>query len=78
MRHRRAYWAGRAIAALCVTVIFGAAFYYVSRGDRELIDCIFSVVTATTVGYGDFSPANPAERAVVSCYCLFSTGVVAW
>eukprot|EP01043_Picozoa_sp_COSAG02_P071586 COSAG02_NODE_13139_length_1440_cov_1.246831_1_plen_347_part_00 len=76
---RRAFRATRAVAVLLVTVTAGAAFYWNARNDREVVDCVyFAVVTATTVGYGDFQPASDGERAGAAVYCLVSTAVVAW
>lgn len=79
MSSHRAFRATKAVAVLLVTVIAGATFYWSARNDRELVDCVyFAVVTATTVGYGDFQPASDGERAGAAVYCLVSTAVVAW
>lgn len=76
---RRAFRATRAVVVLTVTIAAGATFYWNARHDREIIDCVyFAVVTATTVGYGDFQPMSDGERAGAAVYCFVSTGVVAW
>ena len=38
-----------------------------------MLDCFyFALVTATTVGYGDFQPDTVEERAFATVYVLFS------
>eukprot|EP01043_Picozoa_sp_COSAG02_P002416 COSAG02_NODE_55_length_43887_cov_30.660364_37_plen_259_part_00 len=76
---RRSFRAARAVIVLSVTIAAGATFYWSAKDDRQIVDCVyFAVVTATTVGYGDFQPVSDGERAGAAVYCLVSTSVVAW
>lgn len=41
---------------------------------KQFLDSIyFSIVTGTTLGYGDYSPKNPAGKGIVSSHVLVST-----
>ena len=60
--------------ALALNIMFGVAFYYAERGVQEgltLIDSLWwSMVTMTTVGYGDFYAQTPIGRFLISYPCM--------
>lgn len=64
-----------AIFVLLLNFLFGIAFYYVEKGvqkDLTLWDSIWwSIVTMTTVGYGDYYAQTSIGRFVVSYACFF-------
>lgn len=45
---------------------------------RYITALYFNIVTFCTVGYGDFAPANAAERTLGSCFMLLNIVVAAW
>ncbi|CAB9520515.1 Potassium channel AKT2 [Seminavis robusta] len=46
--------------------------------ERYVTALYWSVVTFTTVGYGDFSPVNPAEQIFGMIYMLINMVIAAW
>ena len=60
--------------ALGLNIMFGVAFYYAERNVQEgltLIDSLWwSMVTMTTVGYGDFYAQTPIGRFLISYPCM--------
>ena len=68
---------GQAIMAIASVVIgIGTVFYrYVE--DLAWIDSLyFSVITLTTVGYGDFTPTTTAGKVFTMGYVLVGIGVL--
>lgn len=66
---------------LIVTTIFGCLLYVV-EGPAHGFDSIprgvyWAIVTITTVGYGDVSPATPLGRAIASVGMLLGYAVIA-
>ncbi len=55
----------------------GATFYHFVEGWRWLNSLYFSVITLTTVGYGDFSPKTDAGKIFTMIYILAGLGVLA-
>lgn len=63
----------------CIVIIGCATLYYVggvySSENQEVVNSLptsiyFSVVTFTTLGYGDYSPATALTRFVASCQAI--------
>jgi len=46
--------------------------------ERYVTSFYWSVVTFTTVGYGDFSPSSSAEMIAGSIYMIFNVVIMAW
>lgn len=60
--------------AIALNIAFGVAFYYAERGVQQgltLTDSLWwSMVTMTTVGYGDFYAQTPIGRYLISYPCM--------
>jgi voltage-gated potassium channel Kch len=69
---------GRALLAwVAILLAVGSVFYYLVEG-WALIDAFyFSVVTLTTVGYGDFTPDTTAGKLFTVVYTLFGLSLIA-
>jgi voltage-gated potassium channel len=69
-----------ALAAGAVVLMFiftGTIVYHSLERSWTWIDSFyFSVVTLTTVGYGDLTPTSQFSRLFTSIYLLLGTGVV--
>jgi len=79
----RAGWALRrdsqvtSLALLAViAIISGTGFYSIVEGLRFVDALYFSVVTLTTVGYGDFAPQTDAGKLFTAVYVLVGVGIV--
>jgi len=64
------------LSFLVVTLLFGTLFYRQSEGWGLLDSLYFSVVTLTTVGYGDLSPSTAAGKAFTILYIFVGLSVV--
>lgn len=64
------------VGKLCVYFAIGIAAYQQLEGWSVLDACYFTIVTATTVGYGDVTPATPAGRLFTMAYALLGTTVI--
>lgn len=54
----------------------GTVIYHYLEG-WSWIDCLyFSVITLTTIGYGDFSPATDAGKIFTIFYILLGLGMI--
>ena len=60
--NRPAYLACSALAIVCV----GGAGYAITEGEGPITSLWWAVVTASTVGYGDFYPETTFGRAVAT------------
>ena len=55
---------------------FGTVVYHYLEG-WSWIDCLyFSVITLTTIGYGDFSPQTEAGKLFTIFYILIGIGMI--
>ena len=79
----RAGWALRrdsqftSLALLAViAIISGTGFYSIVEGLRFVDALYFSVVTLTTVGYGDFAPETDAGKLFTAVYVLVGVGIL--
>src|ERR687898_336831 len=79
----RAIWALRrdpqfvSLALLAaVAIVSGTAFYSLVEGLRFVDALYFSVVTLTTVGYGDFAPQTDAGKLFTAVYVLVGVGIL--
>ncbi|MGV6805461.1 MAG: potassium channel family protein [Ruegeria sp.] len=66
----------KGILAFTVAMIFWAsAFYHFVEGWGWLDSIYFSVVTISTVGFGDFSPETVAGKIFTMIYIIIGLGV---
>ena len=68
----------RALVAIAVVVILGAVVMHQLENISFLDGCYWSIVTSTTVGYGDVTPKTQSGRIFASFYCFITVGVMAW
>ena len=79
----RAIWALRhdrqfvSLALLAVVaIVSGTGFYSIVEGFRFVDALYFSVVTLTTVGYGDLAPRTDAGKLFTAAYVLVGVGIL--
>jgi voltage-gated potassium channel Kch len=79
----RAGWALRretqfvSLALLAVVAIAsGTGFYSLVEGLRFVDALYFSVITLTTVGYGDFAPETDIGKLFTAVYVLVGVGIL--
>jgi voltage-gated potassium channel len=67
----------KALAFLAmVAMVSGTVFYWLVEGLRLLDSFYFSVMTLTTVGYGDFSPETDVGKLFTAFYALTGIGIM--
>jgi voltage-gated potassium channel len=59
-----------------VAIISGTGFYSFVEGLRLVDALYFSVVTLTTVGYGDFAPQTDVGKLFTAVYVLVGVGIL--
>jgi hypothetical protein len=59
-----------------VTLLAGMFIFRALEGWSYLDALYFSLITLTTVGYGDFSPATPLGKLVAMLYILLGLGII--
>ena len=62
--------------SVVVIILTGTIFYTLVEGWNLLDSLYFSVITLTTVGYGDLSPTVPASQVFTIFYILIGIGVL--
>lgn len=68
--------AGQALLGVAAVVVgTGTVFYRFVEGLRWIDSLYFSVITLTTVGYGDFSPTTNAGKTFTIFYVLVGIGI---
>jgi voltage-gated potassium channel len=79
----RAVWALRhdaqfgALAVFTsIAIVSGTGFYSIVEGFRLVDALYFSVVTLTTVGYGDLAPETDAGKLFTAVYVLVGVGTL--
>lgn len=66
------------IVAIGLTVLLiGIIFYHNVEGLKWVDSIYFSVITLTTVGYGDIVPTTDAGKIFTTFYVLFGIGILA-
>lgn len=64
------------LALTAIVLATGTLFYHENEGWTLLDSLYFSVVTLTTVGYGDLSPNNPAGKIFTMVYLIVGIGIL--
>ena len=59
-----------------VAIASGTGFYSIVEGFRVVDAFYFSVVTLTTVGYGDLAPQTDAGKLFTAVYALLGIGIL--
>ena len=68
----------RGLVYLVVVILLsGMVFYHYVEGWRWLDALYFSVITLTTVGYGDFAPKTDAGKLFTIVYIFIGLGILA-
>lgn len=68
--------AGQSVLGVASVVIAtGTVFYHFVEDLRWIDSLYFSVITVTTVGYGDFSPTTTPGKVFTMAYVLVGIGV---
>ena len=69
------------MAVVSTIVVVGALMYVVEGEEHGFVDIptsmYWAVVTLTTVGYGDLSPATPFGRVLASAVMILGYGIIA-
>tara|TARA_Y100001956_G_C4013305_1_gene138653 strand:- start:59 stop:391 length:333 start_codon:yes stop_codon:yes gene_type:complete len=64
------------VISTVITLLMGTCVYHFIEGWRWLDAIYFSVMTLTTVGYGDFSPATDFGKIFTIFYALTGIGLM--
>jgi len=64
------------LAAALFVLTIGTIFYHFVEHWTWLNSYYFSVVTLTTVGYGDFAPHTAAGKIFTTFYLFFGIGII--
>ncbi|MBT4905065.1 MAG: two pore domain potassium channel family protein [Flavobacteriaceae bacterium] len=59
-----------------IIIGFGTTFYHYIEGWSWIDAAYFSVITLTTIGYGDFSPATDLGKLFTIGYIVIGVGVI--
>jgi hypothetical protein len=73
--YRRRPYRSLALTASMV-LLMGTLVYHFVEGWRILDSLYFSVITLTTVGYGDFSPQSDFGKVFTIFYVLIGIGII--
>ena len=64
------------IATVIVTLLIGTLFYNFVEGWKVIDSMYFSIITLTTVGYGDLTPITDAGKIFTMFYVLTGIGII--
>lgn len=59
-----------------VIIGFGTVVYHFLEGWSWIDSLYFSIITLTTIGYGDFSPVTDAGKLFTIFYILIGIGII--
>jgi voltage-gated potassium channel Kch len=61
---------------ISIAVIVGTVFYRYTEGWSWLNSVYFTIITITTVGYGDFTPSTVLGKLFTMFYLMLSVGLL--
>lgn len=64
------------LGSILLLVLFGTWFFAYSEHWRTLDAFYFTIMTITTVGYGDFVPRHDLSKLVTAIYSMISIPIV--
>lgn len=67
---------GLLVLTFVCTMLFSTAFYMISEGEDFINSIYWSLVTATTLGYGDFSPHTVGGKILTGGLISFTVFVM--
>ncbi len=68
----------RSLLVLLVTLLAGATYFYWEVEGWSVVDSIyFSVMTMSTIGYGDLTPTTPLSKLFTVVFSILSIGTFA-
>ena len=59
-----------------IIIAFGSVMYHYLEGWTWIDSAYFSVITLTTIGYGDFSPQTDAGKLFTMFYIVIGLGII--
>lgn len=59
-----------------IVLLGGATFYHYIEGWTWLDSLYFSIITLTTIGYGDFSPQTDIGKGFTILYIIIGIGII--
>jgi len=69
------------ITVICVVAIMGTAMYIIEGPEHGFtsipVSIYWTVVTITTVGYGDIAPQTPLGQVMATCLMIMGYGLIA-
>ena len=66
------------IAVFCVIMIGTIGYYIIYQGNSTFMDCLFmTVISLTTVGYGDIAPVTILGKILASIAMLTGFSIIA-
>ena len=63
------------IAILIIVILIGTYSYHRVEGWRTLDSLYFTVITITTIGYGDFAPVTDAGKIITIIFPFLGIGI---
>ena len=64
------------VVSAIITIMTGVVFYHYVEHLSWLDAYYFSIITLTTVGYGDISPETPAGKIFTTIYIMVGVGII--
>ena len=64
-----------AVGVFVLLLLIGAQIYHLSEGWSYFDSFYFTVVTATTIGYGDFAPHTTTGKAITMIFPFLAIGL---
>ena len=64
------------LATTTVVITLGTVVYHYLEGWNWLDSVYFSIITLTTIGYGDFSPQTTGGKLFTIFYIIIGVGII--